>query len=146
MIQKPINTDALDKLKYMLEKQEGYRQYVYMDSVGVPTVGIGRNLRDKGLSHDEAQYLLANDIRDCQNELWQFVPVYRELDDVRKVVLIDMAFNLGIEGLLGFRGMLKALADKDYKLVSQHMLDSKWATQVGTRAHDLAWIMEQGVL
>ena len=77
-----------------LELHEGRRSKPYLDSVGKWTVGVGRNLSDKGLSDDEIDYLLANDLRECRADLASF-PWFAGLDDVRRNVLIDMRLNLG---------------------------------------------------
>lgn len=123
----------LEKLKEILIKHEGSEQYAYEDSLGYITVGIGRCLdrrKGKGLSKREQLYLLQNDIDDCKRQLDPFV-WYQNLDDVRKCVMIELCFNLGIHGLMGFKKMIAAIKKNDFETAMMELLDSKWATQVG---------------
>ena len=106
------------------------------------TIGVGRNLEDNGISKDEAMYMLNNDIHRCIKELESALPFFHNLPTARQDVLISMVFNMGLTRLLGFKKMLKALEDRDYKEASKQMLDSKWKKQVGNRATELAYIME----
>ncbi len=116
-----------------LRRDEGVRNKIYMDSRGIPSIGVGRNLTDVGLSDVEVDFLLANDITRVQAQLWPFA-WYQGLDDVRKGAIENMCFNLGLGGLLHFPHMLSALAKQDWALVAQEMANSEWARQVGARA------------
>lgn len=131
-------------LKEQLIRDEGLRLHPYKDSVGKLTVGVGRNLDDVGISQPEAEYLLNNDILDATNRLEQALPWTAGLEEVRLAVLINMAFNMGVGALLGFRKFLADVQGGDYQSASQEMLNSKWAEQVGPRAHRLALQMEGG--
>lgn len=129
----------ITSLREQLIRDEENRQFVYFDSVGAPTVGVGRNLRDKGLSALERDFLLDNDISDYTIQIFVAIPWADQLDTIRREVLVNMAFNLGIglsgvNGLLGFPKFLAALQAKNYVLAAKEMLDSKWAKQVGSRA------------
>ena len=115
-----------------------------MDARNKLTIGVGRNLDDLGISKDEAMLLLHNDIDRIRRELDKNLPWWRKLSDTRQKVLISMAFNLGLGGLLEFNRMLSALQDGDYATAAQEMLSSLWANQVGTRAIELADMMENG--
>jgi lysozyme len=126
-----------------LELHEGIRLKPYKDTVGKLTIGIGRNLDDVGLSKAEAYYLAQNDIRRRINRLEKF-EWYRNLDEVRKKVIIDMAFNLGMGGLLSFKNMIKAIKLNDFPTAAVEMLNSKWANQVGVRAKRLSKMMKTG--
>lgn len=132
-----------EKLKELLIKHEGLRLFPYYDTVGKLTIGVGRNLSDKGISKEEAMILLENDIKDCEKDLEKF-DWYKELDEVRKIVILDMCFNLGLPKLLSFKKMIQALRNKDYTRAAHEMLDSKWAHQVGNRALELSEIMRTG--
>lgn len=132
------------KLAAMLIEEEGLRLKVYMDTAGVPTIGVGRNLRDKGITKDEALKMLQDDIADVLVALPSLAGWYR-LDHVRQLVLADMAFNLGVHGLLEFKDMLSAVWHGDWEAATQEMLTSRWAHQVGRRAHRLAEMMRTGV-
>ena len=92
----------------------------------------------------QALLLLHNDIDRVRRELDKSLPWWRNLSDVRQKVLISMAFNLGMGRLLQFNRMLSALQDGDYTAAAEEMLSSVWANQVGTRAIELADMMENG--
>lgn len=126
----------------LLEKHEGYRRFVYKDTVGKLTVGIGRNLEDRGLTHEEALYLLNNDIMDFTKQLSIKLPWFNTAPDNVKLVLIDMGFNLGISGLLTFKNTLEHIKNGEYEIAAKEMLLSKWAKQVGTRAIELSNILK----
>src|SRR6266566_6881078 len=115
----------------LVRDEGGYQAFVYNDSVGVPTIGVGRNVRDTGLTIYEQDLMLNNDIAKFEIEVLRAIPWAGALDEVRFEVLVNMAFNLGTLGLLKFVKFLAALQAKDYKLAAQEMLASKWATQVG---------------
>jgi lysozyme len=134
----------LHSIVEQLIKHEGIRYKPYRDTVGKLTIGVGRNLDDVGLSDDEVQYLLINDIKKVQDQLNQKLPWWSQLNPVRQKVLLDMAFNMGIDGLLGFKNTLGMIQRGDYAGAAQGMLASKWAKQVGKRAERLAKMMETG--
>ena len=117
---------------------------VYKDSLGIETIGIGRNLVDRGVTEEEARYLCNNDIEIVERELVQSFPIVSSLNDTRIRVLLDMAFNVGLPRLRGFKRMWAALDNQDYVEAAKEMLDSKWARQVKTRAYTLARMMESG--
>lgn len=127
-----------------LKRDEGIRLKPYQDSVGKTTIGIGRNLDDVGISEVEAEFMLQNDIRKAENELAEHLPWTKDMDEVRRAVLVNMAFNMGIHGLLGFKNTLALIQQMSYTDASVQMLQSKWAEQVGPRAHRLALQLETG--
>jgi lysozyme len=137
-----MNTDRT--LLAELRRDEGVRSKPYRDTVGKLTIGVGRNLDDVGLSDEEIDHLLANDVSRVKAELDQFLPWWRDLDAVRQRALINMCFNLGIHGLLGFRNTLAAIQAHEWPKAAAGMLDSRWARQTGPRAHRLAHMMETG--
>ena len=127
-----------------LERDEGFRAKPYKCTAGFNTVGIGRNLDARGITREEALFLAKNDVELCKAQLDKHLPWWRMLDEVRQRVLINMAFNLGINGLLGFKNTLAAVKAKNWQAASQGMLGSKWADQVGARAQRLAKMMRTG--
>lgn len=133
-----------NRLIEQLKLHEGVRDRPYKDSVGKLTIGVGRNLTDKGLKPKEIEYLLMNDIMDCIDDLNKYLPWWRQLNEVRQRVLMDMCFNLGIGGLLGFKNTLAFIQSGDYEQASQNMLLSKWAGQVGQRARRLSEMIRTG--
>lgn len=154
-----------EKLVEALIEHEGFRSQVYQDSLGIDTVGIGRNLEDRGLTKDEldyldipniqtvyehgityadAVYLACNDISIVEDELLSHHPIVHELSAQRQMCLIDMAFNMGVPRLLKFKKMWAAIYDSDFATASKEMLDSRWSVQVGKRSMKLALLMREG--
>lgn len=131
-------------LRDQLLRDEGVRLKVYKDSVGVLTIGVGRNLEDKGLSLAEAELMLDNDITEFTAAVLAALPWTARLDEVRRAALINLAFNLGVRGLLGFQKALVAIEAGDWFTAAAHMMDSRWAKQVGIRAERLAEQMRSG--
>lgn len=130
-----------------LRRDEGVVEHAYQDHLGWWTIGVGRLIdKRKGgrLTDDEINYLLANDIAEKERELEASVSFYKRLDEARKGVLLNMAFNLGVQGLLGFRNTLKLIETGKYEEASKEMLKSKWARQVGDRAVRLSKQMLTG--
>ena len=134
-------------LKEQLKRDEGVVRYAYEDTLGYLTIGVGRLIDDRrggGLSPSEIDYLLNNDIAEKTAQVLEALPWAKDLTEPRLAVLINMAFQMGLRGLLGFPGMLGAVRTGDYKAAAEHMLDSKWEQQTSTRAHRLADQMESG--
>jgi lysozyme len=129
-----------------LKRDEGLRLDAYRDTRGVWTIGYGHAGVAPGTTWtlDEADAQLAVDIAATAAELDERLPWWRGLDDVRQDVLCEMAFNLGVEGLLGFTGALRRIRAGDYAMASAQMLLSAWAGQVGARARRLAAMMKTG--
>ena len=137
----------IERLKHTLMKHEGEVNHAYQDSEGYWTIGIGRLIdkrRGGGISHDEALYLLDNDIIEAQTDLHNHHPIVTTLDDVRQEVLVNMCFNMGITKLNHFYKMWGAINADDYKSAADEMLDSRWARQVGSRAVYLSQAMRTG--
>jgi lysozyme len=126
--------------------EEGLKLKPYRDTVGKLSIGIGRNLDDVGITEAEARLLLSNDIDRAANEVDAALPWFVGLDAVRQSALIDMAFNMGIAGLLTFTNTLAAIKEGRWADAAAGMLASKWATQVGARAERLAKMMETGAV
>jgi lysozyme len=132
-----------DPLIAQLITHEGRRRFAYMDTVGKVTVGVGRNLSDKGLSDDEILYLLNNDIDECVADLATF-PWFANLDAIRQRVMVDFRFNVGPKGLRNFKGLLRALESGNYIDAAKHLRDSLWYRQVKTRGVRLVQMMRTG--
>ena len=139
-----MTPDAKQKLKQLLVSHEKYVQYPYVDTTGNITVGIGRNLSDRGISTTEAFYLLDDDILYFTAKLNHYLHCFSCLDENRQIALIDLCFNVGVQGFLNFKEMISAIEKDDYELASQEILNSKWRTQVGDRATTLANIIRTG--
>ena len=134
----------MQKLLEMLKRHEGVRSHVYLCSAGYETIGVGRNISKSGmgLSDDEVDYLLENDIVRVIKELSSEYPWFKDLDDVRKDAMIDISFNLGATRLRGFKRASAAMEVADYKLAAKEFLDSKWSRDVKGRSHELASMIE----
>jgi lysozyme len=135
-------TYDLTKLAAELTRDEGKRNKPYKDTVGKLTIGIGRNLDDRGLSDGEISVLLSNDIIICEADLDKNMPWWRQMSDVRQRVLMNMCFNLGISKLLGFKNTLAAMREGRYTDAAKGMANSLWYKQVGDRAKRLCFMME----
>ena len=144
---------------------EGLRLQVYKDTLGIDTIGIGRNLEDRGITQEEldwmdipsmdavyeygiteadAMYLAKNDVQIVEEELVRAHPCVEELDAVRQLVLMDMAFNMGVPRLRKFQKMWNAVHEKKFDIAAKEMLDSRWAIQVKSRSTKLAHAMHHG--
>lgn len=134
----------LDRLRKALVRHEGLRLKPYTCTAGKLTIGCGRNLQDNGITEAEAMTLLDNDIDAVMRDLNRALPWWQTLDDCRKEVLANMAFNLGLPALLTFKHTLASIQAGRYKEAAERMLQSKWAQQVGDRARELAAQMESG--
>lgn len=131
----------ISQMKVELIRDEGLKLKPYRDTVGKLTIGVGRNLDDVGISEAEAATLLESDIARTAKALDLNLPWWTTLSEERQRVLLNMAFNMGIAGLLGFKNTLAAIQAGKYEDAAKEMLTSKWAAQVGNRAQRLAQMM-----
>ena len=137
-------------LRQELDQDEGYRTKVYFDAGGVPTVGRGHTGPDvrpgATWSTAEIEAAFTSDIRRAEQSLYKALPWTADLDDPRQDVLVDMTFNLGLHGLLGFHRFLTAVQDGNYAQAGEDLLATHpWVDQVGDRAKRLAAQIEQNV-
>jgi lysozyme len=116
-----------------ISRDEGRKARIYQDTVGKWTGGVGRNLSDVPFTDDEIDLMLANDIKRAQDGLSQY-QWFMAMDSVRQAAMINMAFNIGVNGLLHFPHMIAALAKQDWTAAAAEMANSQWAHQVGDRA------------
>ena len=146
-----VSEEAMDKnLKQMVIKrmkdEEGFSSRPYRCTSNKLTIGYGRNLEDVGISKEEAEIMLNNDIEKCYAQLKSRIPhIFDRLDRDRQEVLLDMCFNLGIEGLLKFKKMLHALSEDDFTEAAHELMNSRYAHQVPNRAKRNAIILEEGI-
>ena len=127
-----------------LKKHEGLSLKPYQCTANKTTIGYGRNLEEKGITEVEANFMLAEDVSFFSNELSKKLYYFDNLNDARQAVLINMAFNLGVEGLMKFKMTLSYIENQYYEQASVEMMDSKWAVQVGNRAYELSEQMKTG--
>lgn len=139
----------MDKNRLMarLSIDEGRRNKLYKDSANPPklTIGVGRNIEDRGLRDDEIDLMLSNDINEAVVIARSLCTTFDKLGDVRQEVLVNMAFNMGSPRLSGFKMMLAAVAASDYQEAANQMENSAWYRQVGARAERLATAMRTGI-
>ena len=130
--------------KETIMQDEGLRLMPYRCSEGKLTIGYGRNIEDRGITSDEAEYLLENDIRKAENCASGLVRSFWRLSDNQKIALVSMVFQMGYNGVSKFKKTIKAINDQDYEKASIEMLDSKWARQTPNRAKRLSKMMKEG--
>ena len=134
-------------LKQQLREFEGCIPHAYNDHLGFATIGVGR-LIDKrkggGLTDDEIDYLLDNDIKRKSAEVFDALPWAKDLNEPRRAVLVGMAFQMGKAGLLGFKNTLENIRQGRYAEAARGMLSSLWARQTPERAQRLARQMVTG--
>lgn len=133
----------MDKMRDEIERDEGRESKVYKCSADKLTVGVGHNLEDNPLPDSVIDLLLECDINDVLNKLIHY-RFYMLLDPVRQRVIVNMAFNMGISGIIKFKKMIAAIEIGDYDEAATQMMMSKWYKQVGDRAERLCQMMETG--
>lgn len=136
----------MNKLIETLRRHEGVETHVYKDHLGLETIGVGRCIApgSLGLSNDEIDYLLANDIKRCEAELSRTFNWYDGLDSVRKEAMINLCFNLGLTRLSGFKNALADMEAGNYESAANNFLDSRWAQQVKGRATEVTNMIRTG--
>jgi lysozyme len=139
-----MTPESRQKLRGLLTADEGCKLFPYTDTTGNLSIGVGRSLTTRGISQVEAFYLLDDDISYFYNKLLQYCDFFVQLDENRQIALIDMAFNLGIQGFLNFKEVISALESHDYIRAHDEMLNSHWAKQLPERSSKLANIILTG--
>ena len=136
----------MSNLIEMLKRHEGVRSHVYLCSAGYETIGVGRNIAESGLglSDDEVEYLLNNDIERVRQELTDNYFWFPALNEARQDAMIDICFNLGLTRLRGFVNALEAMSREQFDVAADEFMDSRWATQVGNRANEITEMIRVG--
>lgn len=137
----------MNNITRLLRGDEGEVLHEYKDHLGYSTIGVGRLIDKKkggGISKEESAYLLSNDIMRFSIELDRKLPWWKSLDDARRGVLLSMAFQMGIDGLLGFKNTLAMIQKGDYNAAASGMLNSLWARQTPERAKRMSEQMKTG--
>jgi lysozyme len=136
----------MSKLVAQLKRHEGVKSHAYKCTANMITVGVGRNIDENGgigLSDDEINYLLENDIKRCKQELIA-LSWFTDLDSVRQDALVNLCFNLGLTRLMGFKNAMAAMAEGDYERAADEFYDSRWAKQVKSRADEVCEMVRTG--
>ena len=148
--------NVIDRARYLaqLKRHEGERLTAYLDTVGVLTVGVGHNCKSSPvpgiekpgdrITQEISDRLFLEDVQKHERQILKSLPWISGLVAPRQAVLFNMAFNLGVSGLLGFKNTLSLIEQGKYLAASDAMLKSKWATQVKGRASELAEQMRTG--
>lgn len=127
-----------DTLRQQIIRHEGLELKPYRCTAGKLTIGVGRNIEDRGISEREAMFMLDEDIDIAAAELDKNIGWWRSQPEGVQHVLVDMYITLGWPRLSGFQKFLGGLKAGDYKAAASEMLNSRWAEQVGARAQNLA--------
>ena len=130
-------------LKERIKRHEGKRYQPYEDSEGILTVGYGRNLRDVRFSENEIELMFENDFRRAQGGAQSFA-AYQQMNEIRRGVLTEMVFQMGVNGVSKFKKFLAAAFAHDWARAADEMLDSRWAKQTPERARELAKLFMRG--
>ena len=141
----------MDRLLESVKKHEGYRNKVYLDTLGKRTVGVG-HLCVEDFWEDDKEYDEKFLMEILQKDLQQAIRGARSLmeqhscadiDEKAEEILIEMVFQLGKTGVSKFKNMWKALSELNYVGASYEMLDSRWAKQTPNRAKAMAKTMKE---
>ena len=138
---------------------EGCVLKVYKDGLNYDTIGVGRCLDknpltpeekracgdlSQGITKNAAYMLLRNDVRRCEEQLRKNIPFYTSLEVERQYALLDICFQQGINGLLKYKKMLKAMEEKNFKLAEKECLDSNYHRQTKSRCERIAHLIGTG--
>jgi len=137
------------KLVLSIKENEGLKLKPYRCTEGKLTIGYGRNLEHNGISENEALEMLVNDVVSIKKALASSLNFERaisfiNLPDHVQNVLVEMAYQMGVNGLLKFRKTLSFVKNGQYEKASIEMLNSKWARQTPNRAKKLSNLMKGG--
>ena len=134
----------MSRLIETLRRHEGVKNTLYKCTSDKWTIGVGRNLEDVGLSEEDIDMLLLNDIKRTKELMDDYIPWHNDLDEVRQEALINFVFNVGIGTTMKFKNAMAALEAHDYDTAAVEMLDSNWAKQVGSRAEEVTQMIKTG--
>ncbi|WP_430229775.1 glycoside hydrolase family protein [Paraburkholderia tropica] len=137
-----------------LRRDEGVRYSIYLDTAKIPTVGVGHNCRASPLPQNwvcpltdaQVDQLLMQDLQATFAQLDAKLPWWTSLDEVRQRVVCNLAFNLGVAGLMTFKTALGAMQRGSYAIAAAAMMNSAWYRQTGQRAQRLCYAMEHDVM
>lgn len=132
----------IEKFKPLLKKHEGLRLKPYLCTAGKLTIGYGHNLDANGITEEDADRMLHNDIVICVAQLNQYLPWWSSHPENVQQVLVNMCFNLGITGLLEFKRSLGYIRDQKYSAAAVELRKSKWYSQVKSRAEELIVLLQ----
>lgn len=145
MRNKMILVKNMDALKELLIFNEALRLKPYRCTAGKLTIGVGRNLDDRGITEDEAMYLLNNDIDICIEACDEiFGKAFKDFSENRQNALIDLVFNLGKAGFKKFRHTIAAIQSGDWEKAARNLEKSLWFKQVKARGPRIVKMVREG--
>jgi lysozyme len=127
-----------NQLINQLKRHEGVKLKPYKCSAGKLTIGVGKNIEDNGITLEEAEYLLQNDIAEARSQLLNSFPWMSTLNDARISAMINFTFNVGIGTVKKFKNALEHLKNREFDEAATEMLNSRWSEQVGARSKEIA--------
>lgn len=136
-------------IEQMLIRDEGLKLKPYKCTSNKLTIGVGRNLEDKGISEAEAIQMLANDVDEFTNALMrdsEVGRVFTKQNGARQNALVNMAFNMGVPRLKKFVNMWAALDAGHYSKAAEEAKDSRWYHQVKSRGDRICDVLRTGTL
>jgi lysozyme len=146
-----MEENSMDKLIDTLKRHEGVKHFAYRDSLGILTIGCGRNISNSpinkgiGVSDDEIDYMLQNDIERTIKELSREYPWFNDMEEgARRDAIINMHFNLGRARFAGFKKAIGHMEMGDHDQAALEFLDSRWAKQVKGRAIEVTDMIKTG--
>lgn len=134
----------IQRLRQQLIKHESIELKPYRCTSDKLTIGVGRNIEDRGISHETAMQMLDEDIDICVNELQQTISYWNDLPSRVKEGLINLCFNMGISRLMAFKKTFGFLRESMFDKAADELLESRYANQVGQRAIDVADMIREG--
>jgi len=132
----------LKALTEQLKIHEGFRNHVYQCSMGHDTIAYG-HLVSKGVSKAVGELILQEDIQEAIDEVKRNIGFFEDLPGKAQEAIVNMSFNLGISRLMQFKKMLMHLRDRNFSKAADEVLNSRYATQVGKRAMDVATMIKE---
>lgn len=136
-----MTPEDLDQLYTSIINHEGFASQPISDSKKSQTIGYGHSLTFSKITPTAAKLILDDDVYDRMKELIIAWPTFLNCDGPRQRVLLEMAYQLGVSGLMEFKKMLHAVAIKDYKTAKLEILNSRLANETPTRARDYVALM-----
>ena len=133
-----------EQMARLIRRREGLSFQAYRCPSGKLTIGYGHNLDARGISLEAAELLLRQDIEIAFKQVKNTFPWWAKLTDARLFVLVDMVYNMGLSAVCGFKKMLAAIDGGDYETAANELLNSRYARQVGIRAHENAAMIKSG--
>jgi lysozyme len=128
----------MERLRTTITRHEGARLEMYQDSLGIWTIGVGHNIQEKGISDRVMDLMLEEDLQEAIDEVKRNVSFFTEMPEQVQEALVNLSFNMGIPRLMQFKKTLAYLREGDFTSAASELLDSRYATQVGERAIEIA--------